>query len=199
MMSDFTAASDPISLFATWLSDAEQAESADPNAMALATVDGNGMPDVRMVLLKGHGEDGFVFYTNLDSAKGSQLAANPRAALCFHWKSLSRQVRVRGAVTPVTASEADRYFASRARESRLGAIASRQSQPLASRAALEAEVAALAERYGVDVPRPANWSGYRLTAVEIEFWQAGAFRLHDRVRFRRTDSSGAWSKERLYP
>jgi pyridoxamine 5'-phosphate oxidase len=198
-MSDFTAASDPISLFAAWLSEAEQSEPIDPNAMALATVDERGLPNLRMVLLKAHGEDGFVFYTNLESAKGRELAANPQAALCFHWKTLSRQVRIRGPVGEVTPAEADRYFASRARESRLGAVASRQSQPLASRAVLEGEVAALGEKYGAVVPRPARWSGFRLAPVEIEFWQAGAFRLHDRVRFVRPHRGGSWSKERLYP
>lgn len=197
-MSDFTDATDPFSLFTAWLGDAEQSEPADPNAMALATIDQAGMPDVRMVLLKGHGEDGFVFYTNLKSAKGRALIANPKAALCFHWKSLSRQVRVRGTAKAVTPAEADRYFASRARESRLGAVASRQSEVLASRAVLETLVAALAEKYPSDVPRPPHWSGFRLMPTEIEFWQAGAFRLHDRIRFLRLQS-GDWAKERLYP
>jgi pyridoxamine 5'-phosphate oxidase len=196
-MSDFTATSDPISLFAKWMGDAEQAESMDPNAMALATVDARGVPNVRMVLLKGHGEDGFVFFTNLESTKGAELAANPNAALCFYWKSLNRQVRVRGIVSAVTGAEADVYFASRARESRLGAVASRQSRPLESRAVLERAVAVLAERYPDAVPRPAHWSGFRLSPVEIEFWQAGDFRLHDRVRF--TRDAGAWKRVRLYP
>ena len=197
-MSDFTAVSDPFSLFAAWLGEAERSEPSDPNAMALATIDQAGMPDVRMVLLKGHGEDGFVFYTNLKSAKGRALIANPRAALCFHWKSLSRQVRVRGTVKQVTPTDADRYFASRARESRLGAVASRQSEVLASRAVLETLVAALAEKYPTEVPRPPHWSGFRLTPAEIEFWQAGAFRLHDRIRFVRS-ADGGWAKDRLYP
>jgi pyridoxamine 5'-phosphate oxidase len=197
-VSDFTAMSDPFALFAAWLAEAEQSEPVDPNAMALATVDAGGMPNVRMVLLKGHGEGGFLFYTNLDSAKGTELAANPNAALCFYWKSLNRQVRVRGAVEPVTASEADAYFASRPRSSRIGAWASAQSRPLESRFALEKAVAAYTAKYAIgDVPRPERWSGFRLTPVEIEFWQAGTFRLHDRVRFTRAD--GAWAKVRLYP
>ena len=199
-MSDFTAASDPIVLFAAWLSEAEHAEPNDPNAMALATVDASGLPNVRIVLLKAFGPEGFAFYTNLNSTKGQELAAHPSAAMCLHWKSLSRQVRARGAVEPVTAAQADAYFASRARQSRLGAIASRQSQPLASRALLEAEVAKLAAKYGDgDIPRPPNWTGYRLVPVEIEFWQAGEFRLHDRIRFTRRGPGEPWSKTRLYP
>jgi pyridoxamine 5'-phosphate oxidase len=197
-MSDFTATSDPISLFATWLSEAEAAEPVDPNAMALATVDSGGMPNVRMVLLKGHGDDGFVFYTNLESAKGAEVQAHPKAALCFYWKSLNRQVRARGPLAPVTAAEADAYFASRARASRIGAWASAQSRPLESRLALEKAVATYTAKYAIgEVPRPKHWSGFRLTPVEIEFWQAGAFRLHDRVRFTRAD--GGWTKTRLYP
>ena len=199
-MSDFTATSDPILLFRAWLSEAEKTEPIDPNAMALATVDASGLPNVRMVLLKAFGPDGFAFYTNLESAKGRELAAHPTAALCFHWKSLSRQVRARGPVAPVTAADADAYFASRTRQSRLGAIASRQSRPLQSRAALEADVAALAAKYGDgDIPRPEHWSGFRLEPVEIEFWQAGQFRLHDRIRFTRRGANDAWAKVRLYP
>jgi pyridoxamine 5'-phosphate oxidase len=197
-MGDFTATSDPILLFASWLADAEQAEPVDPNATALATVDASGMPNVRMVLLKGHGEDGFVFYTNLESAKGAELTANPKAALCFYWKSLNRQVRVRGPVEPVALSEADAYFASRPRGSRIGAWASAQSRPLESRFALEKAVAAYTARYAIgDVPRPPHWSGFRLIPREIEFWQAGTFRLHDRVRF--TRDHGGWASARLYP
>src|SRR6185503_11290168 len=159
--------SDPFALFAAWLADAEQSEPVDPNAMALATVDAGGMPNVRMVLLKGHGEDGFVFYTNLESAKGAELAANPKAALCFYWKSLNRQVRVRGPVEPVAIDEADAYFASRPRGSRIGAWASAQSRPLESRFALEKAVAAYTARYAVgDVPRPPHWSGFRLIPTE---------------------------------
>jgi pyridoxamine 5'-phosphate oxidase len=199
-MSDLTATSDPIVLFGAWLQEAEQSEPNDPNAMALATVDAAGVPNVRMVLLKAFGEAGFAFYTNLESAKGRELAANPHAALCFHWKSLNRQVRLRGAVERVTDAEAETYFASRARQSQLGAIASRQSQPLVSRAALEEEVAALAAKYGDDdIPRPQHWSGFRLKPVEIEFWQAGAFRLHDRLRFTRARADQSWTKVRLYP
>jgi pyridoxamine 5'-phosphate oxidase len=197
-MTDFTATTDPIALFAEWLGEAAEAEPIDPNAMALATVDAAGMPNVRMVLLKGHGEDGFVFYTNLESAKGSELAANPRAALCLYWKTLNRQVRVRGPVEAVTASDADAYFASRPRASRIGAWASAQSRPLESRLALEKAVAAYTARYAIGaVPRPAHWSGFRLVPQEIEFWRAGTFRLHDRIRF--TRDSGAWAGVRLYP
>jgi pyridoxamine 5'-phosphate oxidase len=197
-MSDFTASADPFALFAAWLRDAERSEPADPNAMALATVDAAGLPDVRMVLLKGFAADGFVFYTNLESAKGRELAANPGAALCFYWKSLNRQVRVRGPVMAVTAAEADAYFATRARTSRIGAWASRQSAPLESRLALEKAVAVYTARFGLgEVPRPPHWSGFRLAPVEIEFWQAGAFRLHDRLRF--TRAGEGWDKARLYP
>jgi pyridoxamine 5'-phosphate oxidase len=198
MSGDFTASTDPFVLFAEWLKDAERSEPADPNAMALATVDATGLPNVRMVLLKGFAVDGFVFYTNLESAKGSELAANSLAALCFHWKSRSRQVRIRGRVTAVTAAEADAYFATRARTSRIGAWASQQSRPLESRFALEKAVAAYTAKFGVgEVPRPPHWSGFRLAPVEIEFWQAGAFRLHDRLRFTRVGE--AWETARLYP
>jgi pyridoxamine 5'-phosphate oxidase len=198
MSSDFTATADPILLFADWLAAAETSEPNDPNAMALATVDGEGLPDVRMVLLKGHDANGFVFFTNFESAKGHQLLANPKAALCFHWKSLARQVRVRGPVTEVAADEADGYFASRARGSRIGAWASRQSRPLESRFALEKAVAAFTAKYAIgEIPRPPYWSGFRLAPVEIEFWQAGTFRLHDRVRF--TKAGDGWEKTRLYP
>jgi pyridoxamine 5'-phosphate oxidase len=171
---------------------------ATPNAMALATVDGDGLPNVRMVLLKEFGEDGFVFYTNRESAKGRELAGHPKAAICFHWKSLERQVRARGAVTPVSDAEADAYFASRSRGSRIGAWASQQSRPLTSRAALEKATGEYAARFGEgSIPRPAYWSGFRLKPVEIEFWHAGEFRLHDRVVFRRKD--GGWEKTLLYP
>ena len=197
-MSDFSATADPFPLFATWLADAERTEPADANAMALATVDQSGMPNVRMVLLKGFGPDGFVFFTNLESAKGTELAADPKAALCFHWKSLDRQVRVRGPVVPVTAGEADEYFATRPRGSRIGAWASAQSRPLESRFALEKAVAAYTAKFAVGaVPRPPFWSGFRLEPVEIEFGRAGTFRLHERVRF--TRSGGNWVEARLYP
>ena len=190
---------DPFALFAAWLQDATASEPNDPNAMALATVDETGMPDVRMVLLKGFDGDGFVFYTNLESSKGRQLAAVPKAALCFHWKSLRRQIRVRGNVEPVTAEEADAYFATRARLSRIGAWASRQSRPLESRFALEKAVALNTARFAAKpIPRPPHWSGFRIAPVEIEFWRDGAFRLHDRVRFSRATGEG-WTKNRLFP
>lgn len=195
---DFTLADDPWPLFAAWMAEAEASEPVDANAMALATADGDGLPDVRMVLLKGADPRGFVFYTNLDSEKGGQLARNPQAAIVLYWKSLGRQVRARGPVTPVIPEEADAYFASRHPESRRGAIASRQSRPLADRETLLAEVAEVARHYGDGpLPRPANWSGFRLAPVAIEFWRNGEFRLHDRVRFTR-DGVG-WSRTRLYP
>lgn len=195
---DFTVADDPWALFSEWMALAQASEPEDANAMALATADSDHLPDVRIVLLKGADPSGFVFYTNRDSAKGDQIARNPQAAIVLHWKSLRRQVRARGPLSPVTDAEADTYFASRARESRLGAIASRQSRPLDARATLMAEVAALSERYGDGpIPRPENWSGFRLAPVEIEFWQNGDFRLHDRVRFTRHE--GGWARARLYP
>jgi pyridoxamine 5'-phosphate oxidase len=198
-MSDFTESADPFALFAHWLLEAEKAEPNDPNAMALATVDSDGLPDVRMVLLKDFDETGFVFYSNQESAKGQELRANPKAALLFHWKSLRRQVRVRGPVLGVSPDEADDYFASRPRHSRLGAWASQQSRPLESRFALEKAVAVVAARYPLgDVPRPPYWSGFRIVPAQIEFWKDGAFRLHDRVVFRR-DGESDWSRDRLYP
>ena len=193
----FTEAADPILLFSEWLTAAEATELNDPNAMALATVDEQGLPDARIVLLKGHDAQGFVFYTNLESAKGRELSAHPVAALAIHWKSLRRQVRVRGAVTPVTDAEADIYFASRSRGSQIGAWASSQSRPLESRAVLEAAAAAAAARYPDAVPRPPYWSGFRLSPSEIEFWQDGAHRLHDRVVFRRDDEG--WQRTLLNP
>lgn len=200
-MSDFTAATEPFALFAAWLKEAEASEINDPNGMALATVDPDGLPDVRMVLMKDFDEDGIVFYTNYGSAKGRELLANPKAAVLFHWKSLRRQVRVRGPVEQVTAAEADAYFATRARHSRLGAWASKQSQPLESRFALEKSVATLAAKYAIgEIPRPEHWSGFRIKPTQIEFWKDGAFRLHDRVVFRRdVPGVGDWSRERLYP
>ena len=189
---------DPFALFAEWLTDAEVAEPSDANAMALATVDDQGLPNVRMVLLKDAEPPGFVFYTNLESVKGGELERNPQAAACFHWKSLGRQVRLRGAVEPVSEAEADEYFASRARTSRLGAWASRQSRPLESRHALEKAVAATAARFGLGaIPRPPHWSGYRIIPSEIEFWRQGMFRLHERIRFER--AGDGWSSQRLYP
>jgi len=202
---DFTASDEPFALFAEWFGEAEASEPNDPNAMALATVDGDGLPNVRMVLLKGvDGADatprGFVFYTNLESAKGRELAATRKAALCFHWKSLRRQVRVRGLVTPASDAEADAYFASRARGSRLGAWASAQSRPLESRFALEKAVAAITARYPIgEIPRPPHWSGFRITPLQIEFWHDRPFRLHDRLVFRRPDPATPWEKQRLYP
>ncbi|MBI1236639.1 MAG: pyridoxamine 5'-phosphate oxidase [Alphaproteobacteria bacterium] len=189
---------DPFSLFADWFADAKRKEPNDPNAMALATADETGLPDVRMVLLKDFDADGFVFYTNLESAKGLQIGANPQAALCFHWKSLRRQVRLRGAVEPVTPDEADSYFASRARDSRIGAWASKQSRPLESRFALEKAVAKEAARFGLGtVPRPPHWSGFRLKPHHFEFWRDRPFRLHDRLVFDRRGTS--WTTSRLYP
>ncbi len=198
--SDFTAAEDPFVLFERWLAEAKSAEPVNPEAMALATVDADGMPNARMILLKGADERGFVFYTNCKSAKGLELAANPKAALLFYWKSLGRQIRIRGPIESVTDAEADIYFATRHRDSRIGAWASRQSRPLASRAALEEAVEGYTEEFsGGDVLRPAYWHGYRVRPVEIEFWQNGEFRLHDRIEFRRTTPEGPWAKTRLYP
>ena len=189
---------DPIALFETWLSVAGETEPNDPHAMSVATVDASGLPDVRIVLLKGLDARGFVFYTNAQSAKGQQLLGQGKAALCFHWKSQKRQVRVRGAVEPVSAAESDAYFASRARGSRIGAWASDQSRPVAGREALMAKTAETEDRFeGEDVPRPAHWYGWRVKPESIEFWQDGAFRLHDRIVFRRDDND--WSKTRLYP
>lgn len=197
---DFTEATEPFALFRAWMAEAEAAESVDPEAMALATADANGLPNVRMILLKGADERGFVFYTNCDSAKGLELAANAQAALLFYWKSLGRQIRLRGPVEPATEAEADAYFATRHRESRIGACASQQSRPLSSRTALETEVARLTEAFGTgEVPRPAYWRGYRLVPLEIEFWRHGAFRLHDRIVFRRASPHQPWTKTRLYP
>lgn len=203
---DFTEANEPFQLFSAWMADAERSEPNDPNAMALATVDLAGLPNVRMVLLKGldpaeRGADrGFVFYTNLESAKGQELLAARKAALCFHWKSLRRQIRVRGLVASVDDAEADVYFASRARGSRLGAWASTQSRPLESRFALEKAVATVTARYPIgDIPRPPHWSGFRITPVEMEFWQDRPFRLHDRIQFRRDDAQLGWQRARLYP
>ncbi|MBI2717685.1 MAG: pyridoxamine 5'-phosphate oxidase [Rhizobiales bacterium] len=196
----FTERDDPFGLFADWFKEAEAAEPNDPNGMALATVDGDGLPNVRMVLLKGFDDKGFVFYTNLESQKGREILATMKAALCFHWKSLRRQVRVRGPVEKVSKEEADSYFASRARDSRIGAWASQQSRPLESRFALETAVAKYAAKYALGpVPRPPYWSGFRIRPLWIEFWHDRPFRLHDRVQFRRATPDGAWSKARLYP
>lgn len=197
---DFTARDEPFAIFAEWLGDAEKAEINDPNAMALATVDEAGMPNVRMVLLKHADADGFVFYTNYESQKGGEILSSGKAALCFHWKSLRRSVRVRGEVVQVSREEADAYYASRPRGSRIGAWASKQSRPLESRFALEKEVARYTAKFGIgDIPRPDHWSGFRLVPLAIEFWHDRPFRLHDRVRFTRASADAAWSKERLYP
>lgn len=199
-VAEIHGAQSPFDVFADWLAAARKSEPNDPNAMALATADETGMPDVRMVLLKDFDRDGFVFYTNLESNKGLQLTANPQAALCFHWKSLRRQVRVRGTITSVTDEEADAYFASRARDSRIGAWASAQSRPLEDRFALEKSVAAHALKFGLgDVPRPRFWSGFRLTPSRIEFWRDKPFRLHDRLVFERLSASNDWSTVKLYP
>jgi pyridoxamine 5'-phosphate oxidase len=197
---DFTGAQDPFALFASWMDEAVAAEPVDPNAMVVATADADGLPNVRMILLKGADTSGFVFYTNCDSAKGHELAAEPKAALLFYWKSLHRQIRIRGSIEPVSDAEADTYFASRSRESRIGAWASQQSRPLTSRAALEAAVKGYeAEFTERDVPRPDYWHGYRVVPLEIEFWHSRPHRLHDRIVFRRPSPAASWVKTRLYP
>ena len=192
---------DPITHFQSWLSEAEKSEPNDPTAVALATADSNGMPNVRMVLLKGVDQQGFVFYTNFESAKGDELVVNPQAALCFHWKSLRRQVRVQGSIEVVADQEADDYFASRAKDSQIGAWASQQSRPLENRFALEKAVARFTVKHALGaVPRPPYWSGYRLVPEKIEFWTNKPFRLHDReVFYRDLRTDNGWRKERLYP
>jgi pyridoxamine 5'-phosphate oxidase len=197
---DFTAAEDPFVLFAAWLEQATASEPRDPTAMTLATVDPDGMPDARMVLLKGVDSRGFVFFTNMDSQKGRELDAQPKAALVFHWKSLNKQVRVRGPAERVSDAEADAYFATRPKQAQIGAWASQQSRPLESRLAFEKAIAIYAAKYALGtVPRPPYWSGYRIVPLQMEFWQDRPFRLHDRIDFRRASLTAPWSKTRLYP
>ncbi len=191
---------DPFALFAEWLEDAKRQEPNDANAMALATADELGMPDVRMVLLKDVSPAGFTFYSNAQSRKGMQLAENPVAALCFHWKSLRRQVRISGPVEDAGEAAADAYFASRAKDSQIGAWASEQSRPMSGRFELEKRIAAAALRHGVGkTPRPPHWRGWRVTPTRIEFWRDRPFRLHDRLEFTRTAVDHPWATQRLYP
>jgi pyridoxamine 5'-phosphate oxidase len=197
---DFTEATDPFALFGLWFEEARAKEINDPEAMTLATVDAAGLPDARMVLCKGADRRGLVFYTNIESAKGRELEGQPRAAALFHWKSLRRQVRFRGTVAEVSAAESDAYFASRPRGSQIGAWASRQSRPLASRAELEAAVETYERRFGTgEPPRPDYWRGYRLEPSEIEFWRDRPSRLHDRLMFKRPTPGADWEKRLLYP
>jgi pyridoxamine 5'-phosphate oxidase len=196
---DFTLAEEPLGLFHVWFDEAVKSEPRDPNAMSVATVGEDGLPDVRTVLLKGVDDGGFVFYTNTQSQKGRELAASPKAALLFYWKSLNRQVRIRGAAERVTPAEADAYFATRPKGAQIGAWASQQSRPLESRRVFENAVAAMAEKYPATVPRPPHWSGYRIVPISMEFWHDRPFRLHDRVEFRREGESAPWIKTRLYP
>ena len=197
---DFTEAEDPFLVFDAWFKEAFANEVNDPEAMTLATVDETGLPDARTLLCKGVDSRGVVFYGNVESAKGRELAAHPKAAALFHWKSLRRQARFRGLVTPLGEAEVDAYFASRPRQSRIGAWASQQSRPLESRAALVTAVESYSRRFGEgDIPRPSYWGGWRLAPLQIEFWRDGAFRLHDRVLFSRADLDSPWERRRLYP
>jgi pyridoxamine 5'-phosphate oxidase len=197
--SDLPETGDPFGLFARWMHDARKSEPRDADAAALATVDSDGLPDVRMVLVKKFDERGFVFFTNSESAKGSELSGNPKAALVLYWKSLNRQVRARGTVELVSEQESDEYFASRPRGAQVGAWASRQSRPLESRSTLEAAVARYEKQYAEKVPRPPYWVGYRIAPLAIEFWADRPFRLHDRLVFTRPASGTPWTRERLYP
>jgi pyridoxamine 5'-phosphate oxidase len=198
--SDFPDAREPFAPFEAWMAEAKASEPRDPDAMALATVDADGMPNVRMVLLKGWGPDGFVFYTNRESVKGHELDGQGKAALALYWKSLSRQVRMRGPVQPVTGAESDAYFSSRPRGAQIGAWASKQSQPLESRFAFEQAIAKVAAKHLVgEVPRPPGWSGWRIEPARFEFWHDRPFRLHDRIEFARAAPGQPWSKTRLYP
>jgi pyridoxamine 5'-phosphate oxidase len=200
MQSDFTQSTDPFLLFEEWFAEAAASEINDPNAMALATVDADGMPDVRVVLMNGRDDNGFVFYTNTQSAKGNELLAVPKAALVFHWKSLRRQVRVRGPVEKVSDATADAYFASRPRDSQIGAWASEQSRPLDARATFEARISEFKIKFeGKTVPRPPHWTGYRIAPLQMEFWHDRPFRLHDRIVFHRAQKDNAFTKVRLYP
>jgi pyridoxamine 5'-phosphate oxidase len=197
---DFTDADEPVRLFAAWFAEAKRAEPVNPDAMALATVDSSGQPNARMVLLKGFDARGFVFYTNVDSSKGHELAAAPKAALTFYWKTLQRQVRARGAVEAVSKDEADAYFATRSRMAQIGAWASKQSSALESRMAFEKAITLNTAKFAIGaVPRPPFWSGYRVMPTEIEFWQERPFRLHDRIAFTRENLTAPWIKTRLYP
>jgi len=191
---------DPFTLFHIWMEEAKKAEPTEANAMAVATADAEGHPNVRMVLLKSADATGFVFYTNMESAKGRELAANPHAALLLHWKSTRKQIRARGAVTQVSDAEADAYFATRPKDSQIGAWASAQSRPMEGRFAFEREIGKYAAKYALQtVPRPPYWSGYRIVPVEIEFWRDRPFRLHDRLVYRRDTPDRPWRTERLFP
>ena len=197
---DFPSADEPLRLFGAWFEEAKRAEPQDANAMTLATVDADGMPNARMVLLKGFDEQGFVFYTNLDSPKGRELGKTPKAALVFHWKSLSRQVRLRGTVERVDDAEADSYFGTRPRLAQIGAWASKQSAPLESRMAFEKAIALQMARFAVgSISRPPNWSGFRIIPLAMEFWQDRPYRLHDRLQFQRSTQDASWERTRLYP
>jgi pyridoxamine 5'-phosphate oxidase len=198
--SDFTEVDDPFALFHAWFAEAAEKEINDPDAVTLATVDASGLPDARAMLCKQVDERGFVFYTNGQSAKGAEIAANPKAAILFHWKSLRRQVRARGTLARLSDAESDAYFVTRPRVSRIGAWASQQSQPLESRARLEQTVAELTAKFGDGaIPRPPHWGGFRLTPVQIEFWHDGQYRLHDRVVFTRAREGEPWRRQRLFP